>query len=109
MARPPPLGLTGAQQEVAGKETAAARSRRLLTTSGLHLLKEESVLVEKLSGASKLNTPEVEFGGRSSEAGGEGTAQLAVRNQHHLAFPFRGCRRWLASGLQPTKKGTPSL
>lgn len=37
----------GAQQEAAGRETTASRSRRLLTTSGLHLLTAESVLAEK--------------------------------------------------------------
>lgn len=37
----------GAQQEAAERETTASRSRRLLTTSALNLLKAQSVLAEK--------------------------------------------------------------
>lgn len=44
---PPPGALMGAQQEAVGSETEASRSRCLLTTSGLHLLKAETVLAEK--------------------------------------------------------------
>lgn len=44
---PTPGALMGAQQEAAERETTASRSRRLLTTSGLNLLKAESVLAEK--------------------------------------------------------------
>lgn len=44
---PHPRALMGAQQEAVGRETTASRSRCLLTTSGLHLLKAESVLAEK--------------------------------------------------------------
>lgn len=44
---PTPGALMGAQQEAAGRETTASRSWRLLTTSGLNLLKAESVLSEK--------------------------------------------------------------
>lgn len=56
-----------------GRETAGPRSRRLLPTSGLNLLKDASVLAEKTFRASKLNIPEAQQHG-AAEAEGEGVA-----------------------------------
>lgn len=85
----PPHGYTTGSSGERNRQ-GLVRSGCVLTTSELSLLKDESVLVEKLSCASELSIREI---------WSVGAAEGRVWWGADLAFSFRGCRQWPASAV----------